>query len=95
IDMGGGSIRNWDYSWMGRVSEFQYGKFLSEVVQKRNGQKMKYLSTFGQQWGMSSDRDAQIMLDNHDNQRGHGGILTFFEFREYKIATAFMLAWPY
>jgi alpha-amylase len=44
------------------------------------------------------DVDAQIMIDNHDNQRGHGGggdYLTFFEFRRYKIATAFMLSWPY
>ena len=64
---------------------------------------------------MIPDGDAQIMIDNHDNQRGHGkrlriglsylillrctgaggNILTFFEARLYKIATAFMLAWPY
>jgi hypothetical protein len=23
-------------------------------------------------WGMIPDGDAQIMIDNHDNQRGHG-----------------------
>ena len=23
-------------------------------------------------WGMIPDGDAQIMVDNHDNQRGHG-----------------------
>ena len=23
-------------------------------------------------WGMIPDGDAQVMIDNHDNQRGHG-----------------------
>lgn len=32
---------------MGRVSEFRYGKFLSEVVRKSFGQKLKYLNNFG------------------------------------------------
>ena len=32
---------------MGRVSEFRYGKFLSEVVGKKYGQKLKYLNNFG------------------------------------------------
>lgn len=69
---------------------------------------------------MIPDGDAQIMIDNHDNQRGHGlflmkqdeifcyviiffwfhlgaggDILTFFDARLYKMATAYMLAWPY
>ncbi|CAF1335032.1 unnamed protein product [Adineta steineri] len=98
IDLGGETIKNTDYTWMARVSEFRYGKFLSEVVQKKYGQKLKYLNNFGTGWGMIPDGDAQIMVDNHDNQRGHGGggdILTFFESRGYKIATAFMLAWNY
>ena len=47
IDLGGEPIKNTDYTWMARVSEFRYGKFLSEVVQKQYGQKMKYLSNFG------------------------------------------------
>ena len=122
---------------MARVSEFRYGKFLSEVVRKKYGQNLKYLNNFGVGksqdsihvtsvliymihlgWGMIPDGDAQIMVDNHDNQRGHGSlrtlfsflvwneyfvcwigaggdILTFFDSRLYKIATAFMLAWPY
>jgi len=98
IDMGGGAIRANHYTWMARVSEFLYGKHLSDVVAKRHGQKMKFLRTFGSDWGLLPDGDAQIMIDNHDNQRGHGGggdYLTFFEFRQYKIATAFMLSWPY
>ncbi|CAF1483031.1 unnamed protein product [Rotaria sordida] len=98
IDMGGGSIRANHYSWMGRVSEFLYGKRLSDVISKNDGQKLKYLRNFGSDWGFLPDGDAQIMIDNHDNQRGHGGggnYLTFFEFRQYKIASTFMLSWPY
>ena len=47
---------------------------------------------------MIADGDSLVFIDNHDNQRGHGGggeILTFFVSRYYKIANAFMLAWPY
>jgi alpha-amylase len=98
IDLGGEPIKNTDYTWIGRVSEFRYGKFLSEVVRKQFGQKLTYLNNFGMGWGMIPDGDAQIMIDNHDNQRGHGAggdVLTFFDSRLYKIATAFMLAWPY
>jgi len=32
---------------MARVSEFRYGKFLSEVVRKKDGQKLRYLNNFG------------------------------------------------
>jgi alpha-amylase len=93
IDLGGEPIKNTDYTWMGRVSEFRYGKFLSEVFRKSFGQKLTYLRNFGTGmlpcvllrwpcshsipvvflgWGMIPDGDAQIMIDNHDNQRGHG-----------------------
>lgn len=47
IDLGGEPIKNTDYTWMARVSEFRYGKFLSEVFRKQNGQKLRYTSNFG------------------------------------------------
>jgi alpha-amylase len=59
---------------------------------------MCYLKNFGTGWNFISDNEALAFVDNHDNQRGHGGggdILTFFEPKLYKIANAFMLAWPY
>lgn len=47
---------------------------------------------------MNSDY-ALVFIDNHDNQRGHGAggdnILTYKQSRQYKMATAFMLAHPY
>jgi alpha-amylase len=48
--------------------------------------------------GYLPDGDAVLFVDNHDTQRGHGpghDILSFFEAKLYKIANAFMLAWPY
>jgi len=98
IDLGGEPIKNTDYTGIGRVTEFRYGQKLSEVVNKENGQKMRWLQNFGVGWGFIADGDSVSFVDNHDNQRGHGGggnIITFFESRKYKIANSFMLAWPY
>jgi len=98
IDLGGEPIKNTDYTSLGRVTEFKYGLRLSEVILKNNGQKLSYLKNFGEGWGFISGGDSLAFVDNHDNQRGHGGggqILTFFESRLYKIANAFMMAWPY
>lgn len=40
-----------------------------------------------------------VFVDNHDNQRGHGGgganVLTYKQARQYKMATAFKLAHPF
>lgn len=71
---------------------------LSNVIMKRNGQKMANLKNFGTAWGFILNDDSLAFIDNHDNQRGHGAggdILTHKYKRNYKIANAFMLAWPY
>jgi len=71
---------------------------LSNCVNKKEGQKISYLKNFGTGWGFISDGDSLAFVDNHDNQRGHGGggeILTYQKSKEYKIANAFMMAWPY
>ena len=88
IDLGGEPIKNTDYTSLGRVTEFKYGARLSEVVLKRNGQKLASLKNFGPSFGFIPSEDSLAFVDNHDNQRGHGGggqILTFFESRLYKI----------
>jgi hypothetical protein len=33
----------------------------------------KYLKNWGAAWGMPASTDAVVFIDNHDNQRGHGG----------------------
>ena len=59
---------------------------------------MVYLKSFGEGWGFLPDYDSLAFVDNHDNQRNHGAggdVLTYKKPREYKIANAFMMAWPY
>jgi hypothetical protein len=47
---------------------------------------------------MLPNNHSLVFIDNHDNQRGHGAggdVLTFRDSKLYKMANAFMLAWPY
>lgn len=93
-----------EYLDIGRVIEFRYFRDLSQVIRKQNNQRLKYLKNFGpgvgtEGWGYLQGNDAFVMVDSHDLQRGHTGDLSiniaYFEARLLKIATAFMLAWPY
>lgn len=96
IDQGGEPIKATDYDHLGRVTEFRYGLELGNAF--RGGNQLKYLSNFGEGWGFLSSGVAVAFVDNHDNQRGHGGggsIITHTDARLYKMANAFMLAWPY
>lgn len=101
IDLSGNeAITSSEYisNGLGSVTEFKYGIHLSGVIRKDNGQQLKYLRNFGGGWGHLPTDKAVVFVDNHDNQRGHGGggnILTFREARKYKMANAFMLAWPH
>ena len=44
--------------------------------------------------GWSDGMHALVFVDNHDNQRG-GGVLTYKEDYNYKLASGFLLAHPY
>jgi alpha-amylase len=96
IDQGGEPITASEYFGIGRVTEFKYGRQLSDVFHKKTA--LKYLVNWGVGWGMMPDGNALVFIDNHDNQRGHGGggdLLTFREPKLYKMAVGYMLAWPY
>lgn len=96
IDNGGEAISKFQYNYMGRVTEFKYCNMIGEIFRGWNGQKLSYLKSFaGKDWEMLSTGDAWAFVDNHDNQREFSVIITFWEPRLYKIANAFMLAWPY
>lgn len=56
---------------------------------------MKALINWGPAWGLLPSEQAFIFVDNHDNQRGGGEILTYKSAQRYVMATAFMLAHPY
>ena len=97
IYYGGGGIKSTDYTKLGRAIEFHYYRDIANVVRGHN--PMKYVKNFGQAWGMVASDDALVMVDSHDLQRGHTGQLgvnvNYFDSRLLKVATAFMLAWPY
>ncbi|XP_064597212.1 alpha-amylase-like [Liolophura sinensis] len=97
IDMGGEAVGQAEYLGTGRVTSFPYGKYLADAFRGRF--PLKNLKTFGSSWSnMVSPFDAVVFIDNHDNQRGHGGggsVLTHSESRLYKLANAFMLAHSY
>ena len=93
IDQGGEPITASEYTGFGRVTEFKYC-----FNAGNNVYTMRYLETLGQSWGMMGPFSALVFLNNHDNQRGHGGgghTITFEEPWELKLMTAFMMAHDY
>jgi alpha-amylase len=96
IDQGGEAISSSEYTSTGLVTEFKYSVKLGDTF--KNGQ-LSWLSNFGEGWGFMPSSSAVVFVDNHDNQRGHGGaganIVTFRDGRLYDLANVFMLAYPY
>ncbi|MPY26227.1 alpha-amylase [Shewanella sp. YLB-07] len=95
IDQGGEAIGSSEYTSAGLVTEFKYTTKLGDTF--RNG-KLAWLNNFGEAWGFMPSNSAVVFVDNHDNQRGHGGggnVITFEDGRLYDLANVFMLAYPY
>nr|XP_039258180.1 alpha-amylase-like isoform X1 [Styela clava] len=93
IDQGGEPISASQYTGLGTVTEFKYGLNLGN-----NRDALHNLENFGEAWGMLAGTNALSFINNHDNQRGHGGggsIVSFDNPYDLKILTAYMLAWPY
>ncbi|CAH1788535.1 unnamed protein product [Owenia fusiformis] len=90
-------IRGSDYTYLGRVTEFNYGGHLGRAFRKQY--PLRNLITFGETWGMLQSENSLVFIDNHDNQRGHGAggkdILSFYFPKWYNMAVAFMLAHPF
>ncbi|CAH0553098.1 unnamed protein product [Brassicogethes aeneus] len=94
IDFGGEPIKKTDYTGIGNVLEFLYGKKLSNMF--RGNDKLTYLVNWGPAWGLLDGLKATCFIDNHDNQRyDSNSILTYKKPKQYKMAIAFMLAHPY
>ncbi len=95
IDLGNEPIKAHEYFDNGSVTEFKYGRDLARVFK---GGKLSWLKTFGEYWDFMPDSRAVVFLDNHDNQRGHGGnvpVLSYKDDKLYALAHIAMLAWPY
>ncbi|XP_055858834.1 alpha-amylase A-like [Episyrphus balteatus] len=97
IDLGGEAISSSEYTSLGVVTEFRYSNGIGKTFNKVS--QLKWLANFGTGWGLMNSSSALVFVDNHDNQRGHGpggdNILTYKKPKQYKMATAFMLAYPY
>ncbi|MBQ4849935.1 alpha-amylase family protein [Pseudoalteromonas sp. MMG012] len=95
IDQGGEAVSASEYFNNGLVTEFKYSTKLGDTF--KNG-KLAWLSNFGEAWGMMPSYKAVVFVDNHDNQRGHGGagnVVTFADGKLYELANVFMLTYPY
>ena len=71
------------YTPVGRVTEFKYGRLLSRRFTGQN--RLKSLRRFGEPYGMLPSEMALVFVDNHDNQRGDKGRLTFRQPRAYRV----------
>lgn len=93
IGSAGEAVQPSMYYSLGHVSEFYYSTYLTDNVIPEN--KMIYLKTFGEAWGLMPDKYAVAFIDNHDTQRNGNAKLTYKNGDLYTFANVFMLAWPY
>ncbi|XP_034479782.1 alpha-amylase 1 [Drosophila innubila] len=97
IDLGGEAIKKSEYTGMGAVTEFRHSDSIGKVF--RGKDKLRYLNNWGTSWGFAASDRSLVFVDNHDNQRGHGAggadVLTYKVPKQYKMASAFMLAHPF
>ncbi|XP_032674906.1 alpha-amylase-like [Odontomachus brunneus] len=93
IDYGNEAISKHEYTSLGAVTEFQYGRELSNAFKGYN--MLKWLINWGVEWNLLESKDALVFIDNHDTQRNDHDILTYKTSRLYKMAVAFMLAHNY
>merc|ERR1712110_1217679 len=89
-----------EYFGVGKVTEFRYGIKLAECI--RGGDWNCLGGIYDANWVMADGMHAVVFVDNHDNQRGHGGaggVMTAcgpdHNDWQYKIGAAFLLAHDY
>lgn len=75
------------------MTEFKFSQEIGGCFRGNNA--LKWLVNWGPAWGLLPSSDALVFVDNHDNQRDGGQILTYKTPKNYKMATAFTLAHPY
>ncbi|XP_041458714.1 alpha-amylase-like [Lytechinus variegatus] len=93
----GEAVTCWDYNEIARVTDFIYGREVSETF--KGSRWLGGLEDFGKYNSVKlNNADGVVFVDNHDNQRGHGGggsVLTFKNGKDYQRAIVFMLSWPH
>ncbi|KAK7085956.1 hypothetical protein SK128_005871 [Halocaridina rubra] len=94
IDRNDGAVTVQEYYGLGRVTEFRYCQKIAWGIQDPN----QLYGVYDPGWGMADPDKAFVFVDNHDNQRGHGGAgdtLTHKWPHDYRLGVAFTLAQPY
>lgn len=93
IDVGGEGVSKFEYVDIGTVTEFIFSSEIGLVFQGQHA--VNQLEGLGPARTFLPSEKALVFVDNHDNQRGHGGggiVLTHKKPKEYTSAVAFMLA---
>ncbi len=88
-------IKASEYIANGRVTDFQYGLRVSAAFFEG---RLGDLQAIGTTSGWFHPDRAVVFIDNHDNQRGHGGggnLLSYKDGKLHELANIFMLAHPY
>jgi len=93
IGSAGEAVQPSMYYSIGQVSEFYYADYLDANIIPEN--KMVYLQSFGESWGLMPSKYADVFLDNHDTQRNGRAQLTYKNGDLYTFANIFMIAHPY
>jgi len=57
---------------------------MADIFMKHQTQ-LTHLQSFGSSWGMLASGDALVFVDNHDNQRGHGGGGNVITYKNSKV----------
>jgi len=94
VDYSNGPVAASEYYDTGLVTEFRYCERVAAGI--NNYADLGNVVNLAA--GMARPDRAFVFVDNHDNQRGHGGagvVLSFKTPRQYKQAVAFTLALPY
>ncbi|MGW0811203.1 carbohydrate-binding module family 20 domain-containing protein [Nonomuraea sp. NPDC002799] len=88
---GGEAVQPGQYTGIGDVLEFQYGRHLREKFYGN----VSDLRTFGATWGgMQPAGKSVTFVANHDTERGSSA-LSYKDGATYRLATLFQLAWDY
>lgn len=87
----GEAVQPDEYTGLGDVDEFRYGRDLKRMFVS---ERLSYLNDFGESWGYLSSGKARTFVDNWDTER-NGSTLTYRDGADYTLANVFMLAHPY
>jgi alpha-amylase len=86
------------YFKVGYVTSFNYGDFLSAVIQQKSDNLQKLVEySFGSAWIHFPENRTVVVLDNHDTERMMPSMLNYKNSHNnaYVLAYVFMLSWPF